>query len=105
MRAQLAGISGGNAGELSLEIFFKDQKVQGPPLRAPGRTTRRRSASPRLKFIYRCTYCEKQFTKTMQSPALGAHKTKGENAYGGRTGYFVGNQIFLKVCPRCCDLD
>jgi hypothetical protein len=77
------------AGEMSEKPYLFDPNR---PLGAPGRTRRRRYVGTRVKFTYRCTYCGKQFTKTTQSPALGAHKTKGGNACGGRTGYFVGSR-------------
>jgi predicted nucleotidyltransferase component of viral defense system len=74
------------AGEMPEKPYLFDPNK---PLRAPKRTTRTRYVGPRLKYIYRCSYCGKQFTKTTQSSALGAHKTKGGNACGGRSGYFV----------------
>lgn len=74
------------AGEMPEKPYLFDPNK---PLRTPRRTKRRRYVGTRLKYIYRCSYCGRQFTKTTQSPLLGPHKTKGRNACGGRAGYFV----------------
>ena len=81
------------AGEMSEKPYLFDPNR---PLGAPGRTRRRRYVGPRLKYIYRCSYCGRQFTKTTQSPALGAHKTRAEMP-AADTPAISWEQIFLKV--------
>lgn len=59
-----------------------------------GRTTRRSPPSPhRVKYVYRCTACDKKFTHTKMGGKLNAHKDKQGYPCYGRFGY-LENTIY-----------
>jgi predicted nucleotidyltransferase component of viral defense system len=77
------------AGEMPENRYLFDPNK---PARTPRSPLRVRSSGPRIKYIYRCSYCGRQFTKTSQDPSLGVHKGRGGYACSGRHGYYVGTR-------------
>lgn len=77
------------AGEMPENRYLFDPNK---PAREPRARMRTRSVGPKLKYIYRCGYCGKKFTKTKQDLSLGAHKGRGGYPCGGRYGYYVGTK-------------
>lgn len=76
------------AGELPENPYLFDPNK---PLMAPKRV--RSFFSPHIvnkpKYIYQCSYCGKQFSRTSRSSALNAHKNKSGYPCRGRTGFYV----------------
>lgn len=76
------------AGELPENKYLFDPNK---PARRPG--IRRRVGFSQsintIKYIYRCSYCGKNFTKSSMDPSLRPHKNKNASPCGGSYGYYV----------------
>jgi|HubBroStandDraft_6_1064221.scaffolds.fasta_scaffold01726_10 predicted nucleotidyltransferase component of viral defense system len=65
------------------------------PLRAPTRTAlgmrrgRTKSTSYGPRYVFKCSYCGKQFTKRTNNGTLNPHKSKNGYPCGGRFGYYI----------------
>ena len=62
---------------------------QSLPARPSTGRTRTGRSSGGMKYVFRCSVCEKQFTRTTHDSHLNPHKNKDGNPCHGTTGTFV----------------
>jgi predicted nucleotidyltransferase component of viral defense system len=69
-------------------LFDPNRPAKAPQSRVFGNS--RKHLGP--KYVFRCTYCGKKFTKTRHDSSLGEHKAKSGYRCPGRYGYYVNTK-------------